>query len=340
MDSITNVGILRGHTEDRVWHLSWSHNGLYLASCGEDKVVRIWGNFINPGDWEDSKNIGCLATLEEAQNRTLRSCEWSIDSNLIACASFDGTVIVWESQLLNKKSWEQVASLEGHESEVKSCSWDCESKLLSTCGRDKKIWIWEKLDGSEFECVSMLDGHTQDVKFVKFHHKLPVLFSCSYDDTIKIWSQDGDDWFCTTTLIGHSATVWGVGISYNTPRIISSSSDNSLMLWECDSPNLLGTWKILQKAANLQKFCIYSVDWSHDNCKILSGAGDNSITISSIENPDGTICIEQQIKNAHDNDVNCVRWNPHTKYSNYFASVGDDGLVKIWRNDCLKKTAF
>lgn len=63
---------LDGHVEDRVWHVSWSPDGEYLASCGEDKVVRIW-TFDNV----NNDSMKCVATLEEAQSRTIRSCEWS-----------------------------------------------------------------------------------------------------------------------------------------------------------------------------------------------------------------------------------------------------------------------
>lgn len=183
-------------------HLSWSHDGMYLASCGEDKVIRIWSNINDPGCWNDAKNIVCISTLEEAQSRTIRSCEWSPDSRLIASASFDGIVIVWEAQNHSKINWDQVASLEGHDNEVKSVSWNYDGTLIATCGRDKKIWIWEKLEAGEYECISVLEGHTQDIKYIKFHHRMNVLFSCCYDDTIKVWLEDSDDWYCSQTLIG------------------------------------------------------------------------------------------------------------------------------------------
>ena len=42
MANLSEVCSLEGH-EDIVWNVSWSPGGNLLASCGSDKVVRIWG---------------------------------------------------------------------------------------------------------------------------------------------------------------------------------------------------------------------------------------------------------------------------------------------------------
>ena len=141
------------------------------------------------------------------------------------------------------------------------------------------------------------------------------------------------DRYCAATLSGgHTNTVWGIGVSYDLPKIVSCSGDNSIVVWGNDSPDFNSTWRITERFDNLQKFSVYSIDWSHDHGRIVSGAGDNSIVLLYKDSSDSSQSIveESRIINAHDNDVNCVRWNPHSRYQHLLASAGDDGKIKIW----------
>jgi WD40 repeat protein len=62
---------LAGHI-DRAWHVSWRNDGKLLASCSGDKTIRIW----SPPRTEGATQWECVAILEDAQNRTIRACEW------------------------------------------------------------------------------------------------------------------------------------------------------------------------------------------------------------------------------------------------------------------------
>eukprot|EP01041_Mallomonas_annulata_P005428 gene5428-10882_t len=323
---------LVGHTEDRVWHASWAPNGKCIASSGEDKIVRIWAS--KSDSWEGD-SVRCIATLEDAQSRTIRCCEWSVDGSSIACASFDGTIAIWETQNVSNTSWELVATLEGHENEVKSVAWSPDGRWLASCGRDKTVWIWEKIDRREYECVALLQGkhgHSQDVKSVRWHPNLPILFSVSYDDSIKVWKEDVGDWYCAKTLTGHSSTVWALAIDPSGERLLTASDDKNVLLWQTENMKEGCNWNIIGTYKDVHKYAVYSIDWSQYNGHIVSGGGDNAVVLfNANQSEDNLIHIESRIENAHSGDVNCVRWNPSVLNSDLMVSAGDDGLLCVWR---------
>ncbi|XP_042512646.1 protein CIA1 isoform X1 [Macadamia integrifolia] len=330
---------LEGHT-DRVWSLAWNPaTGVagipaMLASCSGDKTVRIWQQ--NPSG-RSSGSWDCKAVLEETHTRTVRSCAWSPSGKLLATASFDATIAIWE-QVGN--DFECISTLEGHENEVKSVSWNSSGSLLATCSRDKSVWIWEVLPGNEFECVSVLQGHTQDVKMVQWHPFVDVLFSCSYDNTVKIWAEDGDsdDWHCVQTLgepnNGHSSTVWALSFNSTGDKMVTCSDDLTLKIWETDRQAMndgFAPWKHLCTLAGYHDRTIFSVHWSREGV-IASGAADDAIRLF-FENKDGSIdglSYNMLLKKekAHDMDVNSVQWS--NTESRLLASASDDGTVKIW----------
>ena len=82
----------------------------------------------------------CKTVLEGAHYRTIRCVSWSPCGRLLAATSFDGTTSIWSNKT---PDFECVATLEGHENEVKSVAWSASGAYLATCSRDKSVWIFE-----------------------------------------------------------------------------------------------------------------------------------------------------------------------------------------------------
>ena len=337
---ISLLRTLEGHSSI-VWHVAWSHCGTFLSSCGEDKIIRIWKfdfDFVN-----DKYDCHCVSLLEDGQTRTIRCCEWSTDGLLIASASFDGTILLWQCQShdKNKVHWDKIASLEGHDNEVKCIAWNNDSTRLASCGRDKKIWLWEIMNEGEFECVSVLEGHTQDIKFLTWHPYEHIIFSCSYDDTIRIWKEESDDeWYCAQTLNCHKSTVWSLSLNANGDKFVSCSDDQSIAVWQSNQGNF--EYNSVAVKQDVHTGPIYSTDWNkslfdgHSNL-IITASGDNSVVLNEYDNSTGLIHEVIRLDNAHDADINCVRWHNGSKDMNdtsghqLFTTASDDGLIKIWR---------
>lgn len=239
--------------------------------------------------------------------------------------------------------FEQIATMEGHESEVKCVTWQRGGSLVATCARDKVIWIWESIEPSaqgmgsditDFECVTVLQGHTQDVKCVRWHPSEPLLVSASYDETLKVWEEGTDDWNCTSTLKDHNATVWSCVFDGSGERFASCSDDGVLMIWKRFSKSD-NKWQRVCTLQGYAKRALYSVDWCQISDLIACAGADNNILVFKqspmdvAEGPLENYDLEFKAEQAHGSDVNCVSWNP--VQPGMLASAGDDGIVKLWQ---------
>ena len=328
-------------------------------------VVRIW----TMAKEFDFSTMHCICTLEDAQTRTIRSIEWSPDGRMMACASFDGTVVVWKAQNHTLLHWDQIASLDGHENECKSVSWSKVGFFVATCGRDKKIWVWEQEEDGEFDCIGLLEGHTQDVKFVIWHPQSTILYSCSYDDTVKIWRESDDEFYCAQTLTSHKHIVWCLSIDPNPSTqgklLYSSGADLCVKIFQSDEAWGQGEYREMFSIPDVHRYPIYSLQMGYEHEFLATGSGDNHITLLHKEYDSSNMPFLSKVKvleNAHDADINCVRWGPYIEsdeeeekqgdtvftsatanqnkghhVENSFdthyilASCADDGLVKVWR---------
>jgi len=236
LHQLSKVCSLSGH-EDTIWSVAWRPGveRLQLATCGTDRVVRLWG--LKQGVEPEAADGWVLLSetdLTERHNRTLRSLSWAPKGDMFAVASFDATVTLWKvssAEEGNGNNFECVGTVAGHENEVKSSAFSPTGAYFATCSRDKSVWIYETDQNFEYECVALLQSHTQDVKMVRWHPTQDVLFSCSYDDTVKVWSQDGDDWACKETLTDHESTVWDMSFDPKGARFVTCSEDRTLRIW-------------------------------------------------------------------------------------------------------------
>lgn len=347
---------LRGHTAC-VWQTAWSADGRLLASCSADRTVRLWHC---EQQWRP------LAVLSDAHSRSVRALAFSPCGRWLASASFDGTACLWDG----RAQWQCSATLEGHESEVKSVHWSVSGRLLATCSRDKSVWIWEvggagEEDGGEpdIECAAVLMSHVQDVKCVRWSPARDELASAGYDDTICLHVTDGGEgeqlegeWNLATTLRGHESTVWSVDWSADGNSLVSGSHDLSVRVWQRRSAS---SWTCVSVLSGHHSDPVYSVsllDLGESACQWLAtGCGDNALRLFSRRQPRAEFSQQQQnndgdegsfslvhcVKHAHQQDVNCVQWQPvdptsrqsRDRSRSLIATAGDDQLVKIWSVD-------
>ncbi|KAI9832413.1 MAG: hypothetical protein M1819_004402 [Sarea resinae] len=121
------VARLMGH-QKQVNHVTFSPDGLFIASAGFDNHVKLWNA-------RDGKFISTL----RGHVAPVYQCSFSPDSRLLVSASKDTTLKVWEI-----RTGKLAMDLPGHQDEVYAVDWSPDGLKVGSGGKDKAVRIWRQ----------------------------------------------------------------------------------------------------------------------------------------------------------------------------------------------------
>jgi hypothetical protein len=124
--------MLKGHT-GTVNSVSWSPDGMRLATGSEDGTARLWG----------AAGGQALLTLD-GYSGMVHTVSWSPDGTRLAAGSGDGTAKVWDAA-----GGRELLTLKGHTSAVRSVSWSRDGTRLATGSTDGTAKVWDAAGGRE-----------------------------------------------------------------------------------------------------------------------------------------------------------------------------------------------
>jgi cytochrome c len=174
--------------------------------------------------------VGCLACLgthfsRAADFQTLKGhggpvmgIAISPDNGLVATASFDNSVGIWEGR---SPRW-----LEGHEAAVKVVKFVDAEQIVSS-GDDNDLILWDLKDLSKVR----LEGHTAKVMGLAISPDSRLVASASWDARIGLWPMNGGT---PTFLSGHTSGVNMVAFSNDGDWLYSASVDGTIKQWDLE----------------------------------------------------------------------------------------------------------
>jgi WD40 repeat protein len=228
---------------------------------------------------------------------------FSPDGQMIASASWDNTIKLWNTAGQNLKTFR------GHTAELWNVVFSPDGQMLASASSDQTVKLWS-ING---ELLHTLSGHTGVVGEVAFSPDGQLLASAGSDGVIKLWTTEGEE---LRTLAGHQGWTWGLSFSPDGQTIVSGGADRLIKRW-----NLAG--QELQTIKGHQD-TVTEVIFSADGQRLASTSNDGTVKIWSI---DGHELQTFAVSGAQLWDLH---WSPDGQT---LAAVSSDATVRLWDLD-------
>ena len=154
----------------------------------------------------------------------VRACKFHPVYSLLATASEDATIKVWDSE-----SGKLERTLQGHQDAVFDIDFNASGSALASCSADLSVKLWSFENTDEVVCSKTLQGHDHSVSSVGWLPSGDFLLSASRDKSIKLWEVATG--YCVRTFSGHDQWVRAVAVHPSGALFVSASMDQSIKLW-------------------------------------------------------------------------------------------------------------
>ncbi len=293
----TLISTYRSHS-DKVRAVTWSPDGNYLATTGNDGTIQIW-------DPSTSRRV----SLYRGHTATVHTISWASGGTHLVTASADKTVALWVSS-----TGQKAFTYRGHPSEVYAAVWSPDAQRLVSAGADRIARLWNAVTHKD---LVLYKGHEDWIRAIAWSPDGKNVATASNDMTVHIWDAATGH----LHLIYNHHTDWVRSISWSPDGLLiaTGSNDQTVHIWEAAT----GHQRFIYQGHTAYWLgSVLSVSWSPDG-KYVASAGEDQ-TVQIWEALTGNQVFTYR---CHSAPVNAIAWSPD---GSSIATASNDKTVHVW----------
>jgi WD40 repeat protein len=219
-----SIATLVGHT-DGLTDCALAPDGSVVVSASLDGSLKVWDTASGAlrrtlaREWSEDSTRLAVPVNRQGHWSAVHACAISPDGGLLASASSDQTLIVWDIA-----SGRALHLLAGHTAGVNACCFSPDGQWLASGGSDRSARLWRLADGS----AQALLSHRERVNTVAFGAGGHLVCGLA-DGSVVVW--DLDRGAPLDELSGHAGSVNHCVTALDGNVIVSTSSDGTARLW-------------------------------------------------------------------------------------------------------------
>jgi len=298
-----------------ITRLVWSPDGNYIATVGEDDVIRLWSGF------DENREITALTLLDSfIQNAEITDIVWSLDGDIIFVSDVDGFIWAWNLEGAEVESYEETVPeaedsslvfkrLFFFDTPIRSLDWSSTNDyLVSTSGEPFVVII--SSDGQRNNWDRFLRNEKPITSAVWVPGELWVTKGDTAGDvwTTSFSSSDkSPDFRRAINGLDGLGEISDLSFTEDGSKLVVSTNQGYLAAWDSASEYWLNRTRI-------DTGLIYDIDWSPNGLEILTISENEGLQVF-----DDTLNLLRK----WDHRGIATDWSPDGK----FFVIGDNSLT-------------